>query len=118
MGDQAMMTCKRWVSPGVRQERNWPISLEQAHDMMRHRCNAGFIEKVRHSVLFADRLWDVDVFAGSYEGLIIAEVELSHLNETVLLPSWVKTEITGNPRFGNSALAQSAFIQRQIEKVA
>jgi adenylate cyclase len=118
MGDQAMVTCKRWVAPGVRQERNWPISLDQALDMMRHRCNAGFIEKVRHSVLFADHLWDVDVFAGSYEGLIIAEVELSHLNETVLLPPWVEAEITGNPCFGNSALAQSAVNQRQIEKVA
>jgi adenylate cyclase len=118
MGDQAMVTCKRWIVPGVRQERNWPISLEQALDLMRSRCNGGFVEKVRHSVFFAERLWEVDVFAGPNEGLVIAEVELSHLNETVLLPSWVEAEITGNPRFGNSALAQSAVYQRQIEKVA
>ena len=118
MGDQAMVTCKRWVAPGVRQERNWAISVDRALHLMRKRCNGGFVEKVRHSVLFAERLWEVDVFAGPNEGLVIAEVELSHPNETVLLPSWVEAEITGNPRFGNSALAQSAVCQRQMEKVA
>jgi adenylate cyclase len=118
MGDQAILTCKRWMAPGVRQERNWPISLVKALDLMRNHCNGGSVEKIRYSVLFAERLWEVDVFTGRNEGLVIAEVELSHLNETVLLPSWVGPEITGNSQFGNWALAQPAVHRRRLARVA
>jgi adenylate cyclase len=118
MDDQAVLTCKRWIAPGVRQERNWSLSPAQAQYLMRNRCNGGFVEKMRHSVLFSGRHWEVDVFTGRNEGLVIAEVELSHLNETVLLPSWVGQEITGNPRFGNSALARSTVYRRPVKNVA
>ena len=34
------------------------------------------IEKVRHKVPFGGLTWEVDVFAGENEGLVIGEVEL------------------------------------------
>lgn len=51
-------------------------------------------------------LWDLDVFAGELEGLRIAEVELSHLEEALELPTWLGREITADLRYTNLTLAR------------
>ncbi|WP_207460799.1 CYTH domain-containing protein [Azospirillum sp. SYSU D00513] len=108
-GQDAVMTIKRWVGPGVREERNTPISFWNAATLLKTRCVGGIVEKTRHHVTVGDHLWEVDFFTGANEGLVIAEVELDHPQEPVELPDWVSDEITGDRRYGNSMLAKQPY---------
>ncbi len=63
------------------------------------------IEKTRYFVPFRGHTWEVDVVTAPRR-LILAEVELNAENEEVALPPWLGKEVTGNPRYYNSTIAQ------------
>lgn len=65
------------------------------------------IEKTRYSVVVAGQAWDVDVFHGKNEGLVIAEVEArsARILEHVVVPAWCVEEVTGIGDFNNETLA-------------
>ncbi len=67
------------------------------------------IEKVRHVVPCGALAWEIDVFSGENLGLVIAEIELPNEHHPIELPSWIGTEVTGQGRYYNSALAQRPF---------
>jgi adenylate cyclase len=67
------------------------------------------VEKVRHHVRSGDLSWEVDVFSGENDGLVIAEVELQHERQRIELPPWVGEEVTGQPQYYNGSLAQRPF---------
>ncbi|MDO5104356.1 CYTH domain-containing protein [Capnocytophaga sp.] len=67
-------------------------------------CEDGKIEKIRYEVPFGGFLWEVDVFEGKHNGLIIAEIELNHENQSFPKPHWLGNEVTGNPDYYNSNL--------------
>lgn len=52
--------------------------------------------------------WDVDVFLGENEGLIIAEIEGTE-SRSVRRPEWTSEEITYQSRFNNEELARTPF---------
>jgi CYTH domain-containing protein len=82
------------------------IPLEDAREMM-NLCLPGRIDKMRHYVKVGEHTWDVDVFHGIFEGLIIAEIELQSESETFDRPSWLGAEVTGNPKYYNACLISS-----------
>lgn len=51
-------------------------------------------------------LWEVDEFEGRLSGLIIAEVELEHDDQDVIIPNWVGLELTHLKGWSNAALAE------------
>jgi adenylate cyclase len=62
--------------------------------------------KDRYSLALAvDSFWEVDVFLGENEGLILAEIELPSLPARISIPEWCRLEVTGDPRFYNAELA-------------
>ena len=70
----------------------------------------GFVvEKNRHRVGFAGKLWEVDEFLGENRGLVVAEIELFREDEVFDLPSWVGREVTEDLRFSNAALSRQPF---------
>jgi adenylate cyclase len=69
-------------------------------------CEPGWIDKTRHRIEFERRLWEVDEFHGVHQGLIVAEVELEHVDAPLTLPSWVGREITGDPAYTNAVLSR------------
>ncbi|MFE1602158.1 CYTH domain-containing protein [Methylobacterium sp. ID0610] len=88
-----------------RQEFEYEIPRSDADAMMAGICCAGgLIEKIRYGVPHAGRLWEIDVFQGDLAGLILAEVELEHEAAALALPDWVGPEVSGDPRFRQSAL--------------
>jgi adenylate cyclase len=91
-----------------RLELEYPIPVLEAEALLPLRQGA-IIEKVRHLVPWGDLTWEIDVFAGENAGLIIAEVELQHQQQHVVLPDWIGQEVTGQPQFYNSALVQHPF---------
>lgn len=72
------------------------------------RCR-GVVEKYRHIVEYRGYTFEVDEFLGDNQGLIVAEVELSHREEQPPLPAWCGDEVTSEPCFRNSFLAKHPF---------
>ncbi|MCJ2180403.1 CYTH domain-containing protein [Novosphingobium album (ex Hu et al. 2023)] len=111
-GSSAKLTVKgaaRADGPALsRPEFEYAIPVADALAMMEMR-NGRIVEKTRYLVpAGAGRTWEVDVFTGALEGLVLAEIELERPDEEVALPDWLGREVTGDPRYGNMALALEA----------
>ncbi|MFZ4105726.1 CYTH domain-containing protein [Flavobacterium sp.] len=84
------------------------IPLEEAK-LLLPLCEKGVIEKTRYEVKSGNHIIEVDVFHGENEGLTLAEIELNDENESILLPSWLGKEVTGNKCYYNSNLSLYPF---------
>ncbi|PCI48080.1 MAG: adenylate cyclase [Alphaproteobacteria bacterium] len=72
-------------------------------------CPRPVIKKIRHIYQLGDHIWEVDIFAGSNKGLIVAEVELSSEGEKITLPDWIGPEVTAFQKFYNANLSVNPF---------
>lgn len=105
--DAAALTIK---GPGglVRPEYEYPLPVAEAQEMLDRLCAGRRLVKTRHPVPHGGLTWEVDVFEGPLEGLVIAEVELPDPAHDLVLPSWAGREVTDDPRYANAALASAA----------
>lgn len=103
-GKTARLTIKIGKSALIRDEYEYDIPLDDAEEMM-GMALGNVIEKVRHRVTVGQHVWEIDVFGGSLEGLVVAEVELGSEHEVPRLPDWAGREVTGDRRYSNHALA-------------
>lgn len=70
------------------------------------------IEKTRFLWTDSEEMvWEIDVFHGLLDGLVIAEVELPTEDHFLSIPSWVSGEITGEVGWSNYELAQSNYAE-------
>lgn len=109
-GNQGFLTIKG-PSPDnglSRYEFEQAIAPEDAEALFRL-CEPGTIEKVRHRVQVGRHVWEVDVFHGENEGLVLAEIELETPGEAFERPDWAVEEVTGDRRYYNSMLARCPF---------
>ena len=102
-GQRGFLTIKGANVGIVRKEFEYQIPIEDALELLKL-CQK-VLEKIRYKVQHAGKIWEVDVFAGKYEGLILAEVELTAADEVVELPAWLDKEVSDDPRYFNSNLA-------------
>lgn len=65
------------------------------------------VEKRRYLVPHGGLVWEVDVFEGRHAGLIMAEVELSHVEQMVELPDWAGKEVSHDDRYANASLSRN-----------
>lgn len=54
-------------------------------------------------------VWEVDVFSGENEGLVLAEIELRDEDESFIRPKWLGKEITSDERYYNVNLSQHPY---------
>ena len=100
---EATLSVKSRPATLRRLELEYPVPVIEAEAMIGLRHSA-VIEKVRHLVPHGDLTFEVDVFAGENEGLVIAEIELRDELQPFALPDWIGAEITGTPDYYNGAL--------------
>jgi len=86
-----------------RNEWEFGIPLSEAKEMLKV-CLPEVIQKTRYLVPFSNHIYEVDVFHGKNEGLIIAEMELTSEDEVFERPVWLGEEVTGKAEFYNSNL--------------
>ena len=103
--DKAFLTIKSqknmiWFE---RNEWEFELKLSDAKEILEI-CLPGKIEKSRYMVPFGNHIFEVDVFHGNNEGLVIAEIELANGNEWFEKPDWLGEEVTGRPEYYNSNL--------------
>lgn len=108
-GTRARLTIKGLTSGMSRSEFEYPIPAADATLMLEGLCERPLIDKHRHIENVGGRRWEVDVFHGDNQGLVIAEVELQSEDDIVELPPWVGDEVTGDPRYFNSNLLAHPF---------
>ena len=72
-------------------------------------CLGQIIRKTRYVVPHQSHLFEVDIFSGKLQGLVIAEVELFSADEQLDLPTWIGKEVTGDLRYYNSDLAKKGL---------
>ena len=88
----------------TRKEFEYKIPIDDGVEMLK--CFASSeIEKTRYRIEFQGKLWEIDEFSGENEGLIMAEIELNDEKEEFLLPEWVHSEVSDDPRYYNSNLS-------------
>lgn len=92
-----------------RQEFEYPIPLAEAEELLETLCNRPLIEKIRYHVDHAGHQWEVDVFSGDNEGLVVAEIELSDEAESFEVPDWAGDEVSDDPRYYNVSLVKFPY---------
>jgi adenylate cyclase len=84
------------------------ISREEGEALLKH-CEPGVIDKTRYEVKAGNHIFEIDVFYGDNEGLIIAEIELEQEDEIFEIPDWLGKEVTGNIKYYNSQLSKQPY---------
>jgi CYTH domain-containing protein len=84
------------------------ISLEDANLLLKL-CEKEVLEKIRYLVKSGKHTFEVDVFSGENEGLVVAEIELTEEDENFTKPSWLGKEVTGNVLYYNSELSKNPY---------
>lgn len=112
IGEQGYLTIKSKVIGYTRAEFEYPIPLDDAHQMLNNLCLQPLIEKIRYKIKYQNLIWEVDEFFGENQGLIIAEVELETENQQVELPDWIEREVCDQKYF-NCNLIKYPYSQWQ-----
>ena len=109
-GEKGFLTIKGKSSDSGMSRMEWEkeIALEEAEQLLRL-CEAGVIDKIRYEIPVGKHLYEVDVFSGENEGLILAEIELESENEAFEKPNWLGMEVTNDTRYYNAYLSQKPF---------
>ncbi len=107
--DKAYLTIKGSNSGIARLEFEYEIPLNEANEMLEKLCQKPVIDKTRYLIKHDIHTWEVDIFYGDNEGLVVAEVELSSEDEHINLPIWVKEEVSHDDRYFNSNLMKLPF---------
>jgi adenylate cyclase len=114
-GDTAALNLKSRELGPARQEFDYPIPVAEAEALLAL-CVGGLIDKTRHYVRVGTHVWEVDEFHGANAGLVVAELELSAVDEVFERPAWLGKEVTGEVRYYNLALADRPFAQWTLEE--
>lgn len=108
-GTRAFLTLKGPTQGISRAEFEYPIPPADAHDMLTSLCSPGVIEKTRYKVLHDGMIWEIDVFAGINQGLIVAEIELESESQAFTLPVWAGAEVSADLRYSNLSLMKAPW---------
>ena len=94
-----------------REEYNLPLTKE-AYQHLCQKTDGVFIQKTRYIIPEKENLKiELDIFHGSHQGLILAEVEFPD-EQTALAyqpPSWFSEDVTFSSQYHNSYLSQHPF---------
>jgi adenylate cyclase len=108
-GDVATLTIKGKTQGISRAEYEYTIPVADAEQMLAELCERPLIDKHRYTEAVGGHTWEIDVFHGDNDGLVLAEVELASESQAVELPPWVTDEVSHDPRYFNANLLTAPF---------
>ena len=94
-----------------RLEYEYEIPVEDAREILEHVAQRPLIDKTRHHVVHGNHLWEIDEFYGENAGLVVAEIELAHADESFEKPVWLGEEVSLDQRYYNSNLSKLPYTQ-------
>ena len=108
-GETANLNIKSATLGIMRTEYDYPIPVHDAQEMLDNLCNKPLLEKTRYFIQQYDHLWEIDVFSGDNEGLVVAEIELKSTDESFSKPDWAGTDVSDDPRYYNVCLVKHPY---------
>jgi adenylate cyclase len=109
-GDKGFITIKGKSNANGTTRLEWEreISVMDA-EILLSICESGTIDKIRYEIKVGKHVYEVDIFSGENEGLIMAEIELQSEEETFEKPKWLGEEVTNDERYYNAYLSKKPF---------
>ncbi len=107
-GEKAFLTIKGRTETISRPEFEYEIPSLDAYELLKMAISYP-VEKIRYKEMHEGFLWEIDVFSGKNEGLIMAEIELDSEDQELSLPNWVFDEVSDDRRYYNSYLSVHPF---------
>ncbi len=104
-GDKGFLTIKGEKIGATAPEFEYEIPADDAKAILTL-CGDNALTKDRYGLIGPDgMLWDVDIFTGRHEGLMIAEIELPLDGDPYVIPDWLDgIDVTEDRRLGNASL--------------
>ena len=100
-----IFTAKRKNPDNTTQELEWELSIQLENLSLSHLPT---VKKTRYCWRDSDgNLWEVDEFEETLAGLIIAEIELDKISQSITIPEWVGIELTGLKNWSNASLSKT-----------
>ncbi|TRX37549.1 CYTH domain-containing protein [Flavobacterium restrictum] len=111
-GEKGFITIKGKGSESGLSRFEWEkeIPLLEAQQLLQL-CEKGSIDKTRFEVKIGAHVFEIDVFYGENQGLVMAEIELQSEVEAFEKPDWLGEEVTGDVRYYNAYLSKNPFLQ-------
>ena len=107
-GDKAYLTIKGDGLVG-RDEFEYSIPRDHAEALLKL-AHASLVSKTRYRIpAEGDLEWEIDVFEGDNDGLIVAELEVPSEQHEFEKTEWVAKDVTREPEYKNAALARHPF---------
>lgn len=100
-----------------REEYNLPLTSD-AYNTLIGKCDGIVIDKTRYRIpIDGDLTAELDIFHGTYEGLIYIEVEFDSKEkaEAFVAPDWFGREVTGISGYSNAELAKGIAPHNDFE---
>ena len=114
-GDSAFLTLKGKRTHFSAAEFEYPVPVADAREILESMCVNEPIEKWRYIVEHRGYMWEIDEFLGANAGLYIAEIELDTAATVFDRPEWLGEEVSHDPRYSNSSLAQAPFTTWEVD---
>ena len=109
--DQAFLTLKGRATGLSRSEFEYTIPVEDAQHILNELCAHPLIEKTRYLIPYEGHTWELDIFEGHNQGLVVAEIELSHEDESFKKPDWITKEVSYDTKYRNANLRAYPFYE-------
>ena len=107
--NKAWLNIKSATIGTQRHEYEYEIPITDALEILNNLCEKPLIEKTRHLVPYKQHTWEIDVFKGENDGLIVAEIELDKIGEQFHIPSWIGVEVTQEIKYYNNMLCKNPY---------
>ena len=95
-------------NPAIKPEYEYQIPKSEAVELL-NSFTENNIEKIRYKINYQGKIWEIDVFHGDNEGLIVAEIELNSIEEAYQIPDWIDYEVTSEDKYFNASLSKNPF---------
>lgn len=109
-GDKGYLTIKGEGNESGMSRYEWEkeIPIEDAKNLL-PLSEKGVIEKTRYNIKKGNHTFEVDIFHGENNGLIIAEIELENEDDWFEKPLWLGKEVTNIDKYYNAFLSQNPY---------
>jgi adenylate cyclase len=108
MNSMGFLTVKGKSTGISRQEFEYEVPTMEAEELLLL-CTGAIVEKTRYFVSYQGKTWELDVFKGANEGLVVAEIELKKEDEPFEMPEWAGEDVSHDKRYSNSNLSQNPY---------
>ena len=100
--EKGFLTIKGETIGLTREEFEYEIPYDDAYKILESLDKK--IIKDRYEIEFDGRIWEVDVFSGKLEGLILAEIEVDSEEDLFSKPEWIGKDVSMDPQYYNAVL--------------